>query len=260
LITFLHLSDIHIPDKKGDLWDGVDVCRKLETLIQLAEKLDLHPSFTVITGDISHTGTERSYHLAKRYIKKIQSLGGPVIPLMGNMDNRPHFRNILLEEHANCYSSHTIEGLHLLTMDSHTPGSSVGSFSEEQLHWLESELVDHHDEPTIIGFHHPIFFFGELGLFSKAHATLFKDLVSKGNVLAVLNGHLHHPLFTVVDGIYYIQAGSSSFENVYTTKGRLSYDSSSFNILRYDGGRLLVRLVSFSEGTEIIERIPEMHA
>lgn len=158
-----------------------------------------------------------------------------------------------------CYSSHTIEGLHLLAMGSHTPGSSVGSFSEEQLHWLESELTNHHDELTIIGFHHPIFFFGERGLFSKAHATLFRDLVSKGNVLAVLNGHLHHPLFTVVDGIYYIQAGSPSFENAYTKKGRLSYDSSSFNLLRYDGGRLLVQSISFSEGTKIIERTPEIH-
>jgi 3',5'-cyclic AMP phosphodiesterase CpdA len=264
LITFLHLSDIHIPDQQGDLWDGVDICRKLDTLIELAEKLDLHPSFTVITGDISHTGTERSYHLAKRYIMKIQSLGGPVVPLMGNMDNRTLFRNILLEDPSPhddlyCYSSNTIEGLHLLAMDSHTPGSSVGSFSEEQLHWLESELTDHHDEPTIIGFHHPIYFFGERGLFSKAHATLFRDLVSQGNVLAVLNGHLHFPLFTMVDGTYYIQAGSPFFENAYTTKGRLSYDSSSFNVLRYDGGHLLVRLVSFSEGTQLIERTREIH-
>ena len=259
MITFLHLSDLHIPDQQSDLWDGVDVCRKLETLIELAEKLDLHPSFTVITGDLSHTGTERSYHLAKIFLMKIKSLGGPVIPLMENMDDRTYFRNILLEKHARCYSSHTIERLHVIAMDSHTQVFSVGSFSEEQLRWLESELTDHHDEPTIIGVHHPIFFFGERGMFYKANATLFRDLVSQGNVLAVLNGHLHNPLITVVDGIYYVQAGSPTWENAYTQKGRLSYDSSSFNKLGYDGGRLLFQLVSFSEGTQLIKRSPEIH-
>ena len=44
----------------------------------------------VITGDISHTGTIQSYNLAKRYINKIQSLGGVVIPTMGTKDNRQH--------------------------------------------------------------------------------------------------------------------------------------------------------------------------
>jgi len=182
---------------------------------------------------------------------------------MGNMDDRTHFRNILFEEtspqgDSPCYYSHTIEGLHVIVMDSHTPGSYAGSFSEEQLHWLEAELTDHHDEPAIIGFHHPIFFFGEHGLFNKSHATLFRDLVSQGNVIAVLNEHLHYPLFTVVDGTHYIQAGSPIFEDAYTKKGRLSYDSSSFNVLRYDAGHLLVRLVSFSEGTQLIERTPEI--
>lgn len=264
MITFFHLSDIHVPDRQGDVWDGVNICRKLDTLIALAEQLEFNHAFTVITGDISHTGTERSYHLAKRYIEKIQNLGGPVVPLMGNMDNRTNFSNILRgksspQDDSPCYYSHTVEGFHVIAMDSQTPGSHVGSFSEEQLHWLEGELIDHHDEPTIIGFHHPIFFFGEHGIFNKTHATRFRTLVSQGKVLAVLNGHLHFPFFTVVDGIYYVQAGSPTFENAYAQKGRLSYDSSSFNVLRYDGKRLGVRLVSFSEGTQLIERTPEKH-
>jgi 3',5'-cyclic AMP phosphodiesterase CpdA len=262
LITFLHLSDIHIPDQQGDKWDGVDICRKLDTLIALAEQLGINPSFTVITGDISHTGTERSYHLAKRYIRKIQNLGGPVIPVIGNMDNRTNFSNILCEkpspqDDSPCYYSHTVEGFHVIAMDSNTPGSPVGSFSEDQLLWLEGELIDHHDEPTVIGFHQPIFFFGEQGMFNKAHATRFRTLVSTGKVLAILNGHMHLPLFTVVDGIYYVQAGSPTFENAHTQKRRLSYDSSSFNQLLYIGGQLFVRIVSFSEGTQLIERTSE---
>jgi 3',5'-cyclic AMP phosphodiesterase CpdA len=262
MVTFLHLSDIHIPDKQGDLWNTVDPCVKLEKLIELAEKLELRPSFTVITGDISHTGTIQSYNLAQQYIKQIQSLGGIVLPTMGTKDNRQYFSNILLRQPSTleepvCYYSQTIEGLHVVAMDSHTPGSHTGSFSDEQLDWLYNELRDHQDEPAIIAFHEPIFFFGKYGLFDQTDATRFRDIVSKGNVLAVLNGHLHCPLFTRVDGIYYVQAGSPLWENAYKDRGLVSYDSSSFNVLRYHEGRLLVKPTSFSQGTQLIKRSPE---
>ena len=266
MVDFLHLSDIHIPDKKGDLWDGVDQCKKLEKLIEMVQKLGLYTSFTVITGDISHTGTEQSYTLAKKYINKIRSLGGPVFPIIGNMDNKENFRNILLEksslpDQSGCQYSQTIDGLFVIAMDSQTPGSNTGSFGEGQLDWLEKILGDHQDEPAIIALHTPIFFFGELGMFNKMDALRFRNIVSKGNVLAVLNGHLHCPFFTMVDGIQYVQAGSPVFENSYKTsiyeRGRLSYDSSSFNLLRINEGRLLARPVSFSEGTQLIERTNE---
>jgi hypothetical protein len=47
----LYLSDIHIPDKQGDLWDGVDPCKNLEILIELAKNLGINSAFTVISGD-----------------------------------------------------------------------------------------------------------------------------------------------------------------------------------------------------------------
>jgi len=263
MFNFLHLSDTHIPDKKGDLWYGVDPCLKLEKLIELAKKLELNPSFTVITGDISHTGTIQSYRLAKKYITKIQGLGGIVLPTMGTMDNRKNFSDILLgkpsqHEEPPCYYSKTIEGLHVVAMDSHTPGSHTGSFSEEQLDWLEEELTVHKDEPAIIAFHEPIYLFGELGMFNKVDAIRFKEIVSKGNVLAVLNGHLHFTLFTMVDGIHYIQAGSPLWSNTINEIGTISHshDSSSFNSLIYIESRLFVRPLSFFEETQLIEKTP----
>ena len=259
MVTFFHLSDIHIPDNKGDLWDTVDPCVKLEKLIELAEKLKINPSFTVITGDISHTGSRQSYNLAKHYIKQIQNLGGVVLPTMGTMDNRRQFCNILLgnpslRDDSVCYYSQTIEGLRVIAMDSHTPDSMTGSFSKEQLDWLEMELTNHHEEPAIIAFHEPLFFFGKYGMFNVADAVRFRDIVSGRNVLAVLNGHAHHCGFTMVDGIHYVQAGSPVFENSSYKGRRVSYDSSSFNVLTYYEGRLLMRPISFSEGTQLIER------
>jgi 3',5'-cyclic AMP phosphodiesterase CpdA len=258
LTSFLHLSDLHIPDQPGDLWDQVDCCQKLDALIELATTLDFQPSFTIITGDISHTGTKRSYQLAKRYIRKIQNLGGPVFPVMGNRDNRINFRQILLEnasaqDAAHCYYSQTIAGIHVIGLDSHSPESTVGSFSDEQLQWLHTELLTHQQDTIIIGLHHPLFFLGQHGLFNETHTSRFQALVSRAHVLAVFNGHLHYPLHTVMDGIYYIQAGSPTFEIAITPKGRSVYDSSSFNFVHYTDRRLFVRPISFSLGTQLIE-------
>ena len=51
---FLHLSDFHIPNTRGEIWQTVDPCKKLEKLIEHIKQLELNPEFTVITGDISN--------------------------------------------------------------------------------------------------------------------------------------------------------------------------------------------------------------
>ena len=261
-INILHISDTHIPDKRGNIHEGVNPCKKLDKLLDLAQRLDLNPSFSVITGDISNTGTEKSYNLAKKYIAQLQDLGGPVFLTMGTKDNRTNFRKILLEtvslrEEPYCYYSESIEGLHLIAMDSHTVGSHIGSFNIRQLDWLEKELEENDDKPAIIAFHEPIFFFGEAGLFNKRDAIRFKNIISKGNVLAVLNGHLHRSFYTVIDGIQYIQAGSPLWENSIKDSYHLSYDSSSFNLLSYSMGNLSIRPVSFSDRTSIFRKIDD---
>jgi hypothetical protein len=182
---------------------------------------------------------------------------------MGNHDNRKNFKNILLgnlssQEESVCYYSKTIEGLHVIAMDSHTPGTNTGSFNSKQLEWLETELREHKDTPAVIAFHDPIYYFGDLGMFNKKDAQRFRKIVSTGNVLAVLNGHLHCPWYPIVDGLNYVQAGSSLWINYYSDTGKeTTYDSSSFNVLGYVEKypkRLMVKPIYFSEGQQLVDK------
>ena len=261
-IEFLHLSDIHIPDTRGEIWKTVDPCKKLEKLIEHIKQLELKPKFTVITGDISNTGTNQSYKLAEKYISDISDLGGPVFPTMGTKDDRANFREILLRnislpDDEYCYYSYTTDMLQVIIMDSHTPGSNIGSFASRQLDWLEKELENRNELPAIIAFHEPVFFFGEAGVFNKVDALRFREVISRGNVLAVLNGHLHCPFVTVIDGVYYIQAGSPLWENSYRMGWYQSYDSSSFNLLWYGGENLSIRPIGFSDEVKVFRKIIE---
>jgi 3',5'-cyclic AMP phosphodiesterase CpdA len=266
-VNFLHFSDIHIPDQRGDKresWYNVDPCRQLDKLIAFADTLAFNPAFTVVTGDVSDTGTTQSYELAKHYLAKLEQLGGCVIPTMGTRDNRRNFRTVLLgnpatEDEPPCYYSKTIDGLHVVAMDSHTPGSRTGSFSEAQLDWLAVELEDHHHEPSIIAFHEPIFYFGEYGVFDKADALRFRKILAEGNVLAVLNGHAHCPLYTMVDGVQYVQAGSPLWVQYHGDDKVSRYDAASFNVLSYREDlqkQLLIGPVYYSEGIRPVRKIP----
>ena len=263
MVNFLHFSDFHIPDKPGDYRNNTDLFQKLDNLIEHTQKLQLNPSFTIITGDLSHTGTTQSYKHVKKIIKKLENLGGPVFPTTGNKDNPSNFTKILLEKPSHqkdspCYYSKTIEGIHVIALDSRTPGSNMGLLGEKQLDWLETELDVHEDLRSVIAFHDPIYFFGELGLFNKSDACRFRDIVSAGNVLAVLNGHLHCPLYGFVDGVNFVQAGSSVEMRVHSDSGRvLTFDSSSFNLLGYSKNilnSLAVRPIYYSEGQQLVDK------
>jgi 3',5'-cyclic AMP phosphodiesterase CpdA len=126
--------------------DEGDPCKKVEKVIEIAEEMGVTPAFSIITGDISQNGSETGYSIAKEYISRIEALGGPVLPAVGNVDGRRNFRRILLGElnhdDGPCYYSRTIDGLHVIILDSQNPGSEKGSFEGEQLSWLKEELLD----------------------------------------------------------------------------------------------------------------------
>ena len=236
--TVLHLSDTHIPNQHGDLRGTIDPFQKLDATLEYMIKQEINPAFTIITGDISDTGSTQSYKHIKKYISKLEAVGGPVFPTMGNCDNRQNFSKTLLGktkllEEPLCYYSRSIEGVHVIVLDSHTPGDDPGSLGENQLDWLKSELEEHIDMPSIIALHDPIYFGGDFGLFVKKDAQKFKEIISNGNVLAVLNGHLHCPLYGFRDGVNYVQAGSPVWLNYHNDRtGKVTrFDSSCFNLI-----------------------------
>jgi 3',5'-cyclic AMP phosphodiesterase CpdA len=124
--TFFHFSDFHILPKKGMTREEGDPCQKIEKLIETAEETDITPSFSIITGDISQNGSQSGYDIAKEYIHKIEQLGEPVLPVIGNVDKRDSFRKNLLKEpriekQTPCYYTKTVEGIQIIALDSQNP-------------------------------------------------------------------------------------------------------------------------------------------
>ena len=262
MINFLHFSDFHIQERKGILKDGVDPCLKLEKVIEVARELDMKPAFSIVTGDIAQDGSEEGYTLAKEYIREIEALGGPVIPAVGNVDRRENFRRYMLEGAGEgpCFYSQTVGGLHVVVLDSQTPGANTGSFGGEQLEWLEEELRGA-PGPSVIAFHHPVFdvpfLFGMTPeIFDPEDARRFREIVAERDVMAVLCGHLHQCMVSLDGDVLYVMSGSAFSEAFYNEREMRLNEVSGFNFLSYDKERLTVRPVVFAEGRKLIYREP----
>jgi len=262
MVNFLHFSDFHIQERRGILKEGVDTCLKLERVIEVAREMDVKPAFSIVTGDISQDGSEEGYVIAKEYFREIEALGGPVLPAMGNVDRRENFGRLLLKGSDDdlCFYSRTVRGLHVVILNSQTSGGNTGSFGDVQLKWLEEEVRDA-PGPCVIALHHPLFdvpFFSELvpPIFDLGDAKKFREIVAGGNVLGVFCGHLHQCMSSLEGGVPYVMSGSGFSEASYNEGEKSLHEASGFNFLSYEGGRLTVRPVVFSEGRKLIFRNP----
>ena len=235
-------------------------CSKIEKIIQLAKETNIKPSFSIITGDISQNGSTSGYRIAQEYISQIESLGGPVLPVMGNVDNRIRFReNLLMEPNrgdAPCYYSKIVDGVRVILLDSQNPGKHTGVLIDEQLNWLEKEL-SFDIEPTIVALHHPPFKLylpdgGTHIVFESASMARFQRIVENSKVVAVLCGHLHQSLITKTMGIYYVVGCAALSEAFYEGKVYRTYDSSGFTQYTLHEDQLTVRPIIYTEGRPLI--------
>jgi len=264
LTTFFQFSDFHILPEKDMNRDEGNPCDKIEKVIQIARETKIKPAFSIITGDISQNGSDKGYKIAQEYMSQIEALGGPVLPAVGNVDDRQRFRENLLEEATTekenpCYYSKTIDGVHIIVLDSQSPGKVTGALEGEQLDWLKKQLSNN-TEPTIIALHHPPF---KLPLPNGASHTVFdledmkrfNNLVKSSNVNAVLCGHMHQSLITHRDGVNCVIGCAVLSEVIFGMKEYMTYDSSGFTMYTLRGGTLTVRPIIYTEGSRLVNTV-----
>lgn len=241
-----------------------DPCKKIDKLIETAQETDISPSFSIITGDISQNGSQSGYEIAKEYIRQIEQLGGPVLPIMGNVDTRDSFRKNLLKEtcigeQAPCHYARSVEGIRVIVLDSHQPGNVTGRLTEPQLDWLENQLLD--GGPTIIALHHPPFSLrlpdGSLEtLFDAQDEIKLREIIKQSNTTAILCGHLHQSMISQMNGVNIIVGPAALSDALYTDTESRIYDASGFTIHMLIDDRLTTRPIYYSESRKLIKTTP----
>ncbi len=113
------------------------------------------------------------------------------------------------------------------------------------------------EQPTLIAFHHPINM-PSLHLLDRnydpAQRNCFYQILDGCNVLAVLNGHLHHNQTTVVNGVLHCQASSTYAELCYNDEEFWVRNSLSYNHILYRNGALYIKTLVMPYDGRIIRK------
>jgi len=152
--VFIHLTDLHIGDAEDDHLFS-DTAGTLEQILADVARVEPRPSFIVASGDLTNRGDAENFRRLKAIMERA---GLPVVYALGNHDTRPGFYEGMGVETINPEASYdhdtVIDGVHIITLDSTSPGLIGGTIEEEQFTWLEEALDRHAELPKLIVSHH----------------------------------------------------------------------------------------------------------
>jgi 3',5'-cyclic AMP phosphodiesterase CpdA len=187
----------------GDTRDGHSMHRTLVALI-----VQQKPDFVLHTGDLVHTGSEKSLwkiydDITGKMRKKI-----PVYPARGNHDaGGTGYEDRVTAPFSSgnrLYYAFDRGDCHFVSVDSLSPYVS----GSPQYQWLENDLATAQKtaKHIFVYFHYPPYSIGSHGSHLGIRAALC-PLLKKHGVQVVFNGHDHNYYRTRRDGILYLVSG-----------------------------------------------------
>jgi Icc protein len=232
VFSFIHLSDTHVPETRGQVVNGVQPYLKLEDTLDSINQLEVKPNFALITGDLVGDGEVNEYRLLKQYTQKLEESGIQALLALGNHDNRDNYREVFKTEveDDHVYYLREFNGLRVVVLDSLEYGRNAGSLGKDQIKWLKNVIQTNLSQPTIIALHHPLFkhWLVELEtIFNPAERELVYQIIS-----------------TFYNGVFHSQAGSTYAELIYNDKEYWTVNSLSYNQIIYENKILYVKNIS----------------
>jgi 3',5'-cyclic AMP phosphodiesterase CpdA len=195
-----HVSDPHLTADGAPMHGLVDTGAALARVVAEINLLDPLPDAALVTGDLTHEGEAGA---AARAAAILSALRMPWFAVPGNHDRRAAVRvacGPYPGDAAADWMAYAVEGfpLRLLALDATTDDPFRARLPRAELAWLAARLAEAPERPTLVFLHHPPFDTGigwldQMGIAEGRH-EMGKMLRAHGCVVAVLCGHLHHPM------------------------------------------------------------------
>lgn len=167
----------------------------------------------VLCGDLTHWGDAASY---RKLRPLLTGLPIPVVPMLGNHDNREAFRAVFPETPVDTggfvQRVVPVGAYRLVTLDTlvvHREGEAfthAGELCPHRLAWLDMVLGEAGNAPCIIAMHHPPHptGFRSMDTIMLRNGDTFHDLIGRhGNVRHLICGHIHRTISGTHRGMPY---------------------------------------------------------
>jgi 3',5'-cyclic-AMP phosphodiesterase len=193
------LSDPHV----GAEWIAPDPGTLLSAAVAAVGRVG--PDVVIVSGDLVENREDAEY---ERVREALEPLEAPVHVLPGNHDDRDALhRHFGVPGQGGEPVQYAVElgPLRLVVVDSTAPGHEHGELDEERLTWLDRELAQAPERPTLVAMHHPPLRTGApaidaIALRDDAQRGLGELLERHPQVLKVIAGHVHRTVTGDVGG------------------------------------------------------------
>ena len=202
----IQISDIHLTSA-GMLFPGARPRENLLAGLELLAGSGLAPDMVILTGDLANTGEPACYQdLAEIMDRANGVLGGRVVYLPGNHDERSAFRRYLLGQDPDSSpinQIHWIDGLRVVSLDSVVVGEDYGELGDETLAFLRDAIATPAPSGTVLALHHPPI---PSPVQPMARIMLRRpqglaNAVDGSDVRLILCGHNHHEALGVLGSV-----------------------------------------------------------
>lgn len=167
---------------------GVDTDASLRAVVAAIRRDHGHADLLLATGDLSHDGTETSYH---RFADAVAPLGMPVRCVPGNHDAPAALKGTLGDWTQPITD---IDPWRIILLDSRADGSNAGHLERDQFELLDHGLATAQGRPALVAMHHnavQVSADWRDPMMLDNAAELFRHLARWGNARILLWGHVH---------------------------------------------------------------------
>ena len=251
------ISDCHIRSGPSPFDGLVDSSETLRQVVSHLLNNRRKPDVILATGDLTESGTKEEY---ASLIDLLSPLNLPVLPIPGNHDECPQFKNSLkryLPEglpETHCSYVNEDYPIRLIGLDTSLVGRHDGDFDDERFEWLEKKLLQASEAPTVIFTHFPPFSSGIhfMDVSGLRNSERFCSLVEKNpQIKLVISGHLHRPIATTIGTTAASVCPSTSHQlglELDPAHGSLVNEPPSYQLHRWDGLRFTTHTAMVWEG------------
>ncbi|HEY9747817.1 MAG TPA: 3',5'-cyclic-AMP phosphodiesterase [Allocoleopsis sp.] len=250
-LLIAQVTDIHLFAHEQQELLGLPTDRSFQAVLQRLRGLDPQPDLLLLTGDLSQDGTAIAY---ERLQAALLPLGIPVYWLPGNHDCLPMMQQVLHQFPVMPEKVFDVGCWNFLLLNSGVPGCVYGELSDESLDWLDAQLQQLPQRPTLIALHHPPFLVNSKWLDTSTlrnPEALWAVIDRYPQVKLVLFGHIHQEFCQQRQGVSCLGTPSTSIQ--------FEPESNNFALDCNSPGFRLVNLYPDGSWTTQVERVECVH-
>lgn len=214
LLTFVHISDTHIPADPAYALDyaSIQPYEGARLLVDKINALPFAPDFVLHTGDVAYNPDPEAYTNCKDILSAIKY---PVHYVAGNHDSSADLQRVMMgknEPVAKLHYTFEVNGVQFAVVDSNGPAEPPRGFmTEGQLAWLREICEADDARPLVIATHHNPLATGvpwldDFMAIQNGEAFHRALLPARGRLRGVFFGHVHQNLDIYRDGVLYCSA------------------------------------------------------